>query len=86
MTDIETELRCPNGPQRLFAKVLSDGEKPVITEYNWIELYCNDCKRIHNKKRGFEEIQRVLHRYDLAGTLMETEITYMNGEVLLTDN
>lgn len=46
------------------------GEKPRITEGNLIEFACSDCRRAY-KQRG-ENLTLVLHRYDLAGTLVET--------------
>lgn len=69
----EVEIRCPVGPRRLFLKMLADGDKLVITDGNLLELACSDCKRLLRDKHGIHS-SRVLHRYDLAGSLVETVI------------
>lgn len=67
----ETELRCPAGPQKLLAKVVSDGQQPqYVHPGNWIELACLDCKRVL-ARRG-RRVSRVLHRYTILGELVET--------------
>lgn len=66
------EIRCPVNPQTLLTKLLLKGEKPHITDGNLIELACDRCKEQMKKKTGIA--QRVLHRYDLAGTLVETVV------------
>lgn len=67
------EIRCPIGPRRLLSKLLVAGEQPKHVEGNLIEFSCEDCKRTLRKKQD-PTIVRVLHRYDLAGTLVETLI------------
>ncbi len=64
------EIRCPVGPQRLLSKLLLEGDRPHIVEGNLIEFACDDCKR-SLRQRG-EQVVRVLHRYNLAGDLVET--------------
>lgn len=56
------ELRCPANPSRMFAR-LRGGEWSVA-DGNLIEVACRDCRG-----RG---IDRVLHRYDVTGRLVET--------------
>lgn len=69
---VETiEIRCPVGPQRLFSKVLRRGEKPTVTD-NLIEFACADCKLALQRKG--ERVKRILHRFDLAGELVESVI------------
>lgn len=69
----ESELRCPNGPGKLLAKVFSAGEQPqYVHPANWIELACLDCKRAR-VRRG-QDCQRVLHRFNIIGELIETLI------------
>jgi hypothetical protein len=63
------EIRCPVGPRRLLSKLLVRGESPTITD-NLIEFACDDCKQ--NQRRLGRNVKRVLHRYDLAGVLVET--------------
>lgn len=67
---LEIEIRCPNGPKRLFAILQQLGERPKIVEGNLFEVACPDCARLM-RKAGFP-VFRVLHRYDLAGELIET--------------
>lgn len=66
------EIRCPVGPKRLLSKLRLSGETPTITNDNLIEFSCDDCKRTLRKagKKAF----RVLHRFNLLGTLVETEV------------
>ncbi len=78
----ETEIRCPRAPNRLFMKMITDGEKPlVVSGLNLMELACSDCAR-SRRKRG-EDVFRVLHRYFVNGALAETLIQYEDGTVKL---
>ena len=61
------ELRCPEGMGKLLAKVRSQLR---ITD-DLIELPCNNCARTH---RAHAPVLRVLHRFNLLGELVETEI------------
>jgi hypothetical protein len=83
----EVEVRCPiptelpNGhcrPGRLLLKLrLAGGVPSYIQPDNLIELSCEDC-RARLRKRG-TRVKRVLHRFDLAGNLVET---LTDGEVI----
>lgn len=73
------ELRCPQPkswdsechPGKLLAKLRIGGEEPsYIHPDNLIEMQCQDCKR-HLTSQG-RSVRRVLHRYDFAGTLVDT--------------
>lgn len=75
------DLRCPglelpgrdgrHHPGRLLAKVyLGGGQPSYVHPDNLIELPCEECK-YWLRKTG-RPAHRVLHRYDLAGTLVET--------------
>lgn len=67
------EIRCPVGPRRLLSKVISSGQGPVhVTRDNLMELACDDCKRA--ARREDPSVLRVLHRYDLAGVLVESVV------------
>lgn len=66
------EIRCPVGPRRLLSKLLIDGDHPHVTEGNLIEFSCDDCKK--TLRRQGKDAYRVLHRYDLAGTLVESVV------------
>lgn len=65
------EIRCPVGPRRLFAKMRQRGEQPsYIHPDNLIEFTCYDCR--HELERQGRQVKRVLHRFSLDGTLVET--------------
>jgi hypothetical protein len=65
------EYRCPLGARRLFARAIQRGEKPqYIHPDNLIEFSCYDCR--HRMRDHGRQVKRVLHRYDLAGELIET--------------
>jgi hypothetical protein len=76
----EVEVRCPVGeelpdgycrPGRLLLKLRLSGELPSFVQPdNLIELACEDC-RYRLRKAGYR-VRRVLHRYNLAGDLVET--------------
>lgn len=64
------ELRCPVGPGRLLLKLLYQDGHPEIVNGNLVELACSDCKRTL-RKQG-RPVARVLHRFNLAGELVES--------------
>lgn len=62
------EVRCPNGPQRLFTKLrLGEETARMVQPDNVIEFSCSDC----SKNRP----ERVFHRYNFLGELVETITT-----------
>lgn len=78
MSKVEIEIRCPNGPQRLFMKLLSDGGHPrVVPDLNLMELACGDCAR-QMRKDGLE-VYRILHRYAMTGELVENALIWNDG-------
>lgn len=68
----EVELRCPTGPRKLFAKLRLAGLPTPVTDDNLIELSCQDCRR-RLRSEG-RPVALVLHRFDIAGTLIETVV------------
>lgn len=65
------ELRCPSNPSRLFARLKLTGERAsFIQPDNLIEMSCYDCRKL--LERSGRSARRVLHRYDMAGTLIAT--------------
>jgi|GEM_PF-3416824 len=74
------EVRCPvpeqlpSGrcrPGRLLLKLrLAGGRPSYVHPDNLIELTCEDCK--YRLKQAGVRVGRVLHRYDLAGCLVQT--------------
>jgi hypothetical protein len=75
------DLRCPVGPRKLLARLRSEGFKPSIVPGNLMELYCRDCSRV--AKNYDREIQHLLHRFDLAGDLVETVTVYRDGSQVI---
>lgn len=76
---VRVELRCPEPvrrggecrPGKLFSVLHLNGDKPsYIQPDNLIEMYCLDCKRARAAEG--RPVRRVLHRYDFAGTLVDT--------------
>ena len=65
------ELRCPLGAKKLLAKVRSEGDRPRQSEGNLLELSCRDCS-VKARKEGYPHNTRVLHRFNLAGELVES--------------
>lgn len=74
MSSYAVDVRCPNGPHRLFMKLYLSGEKPHINPDNIMEFACGDCKRTL-KREGFQ-VDRVIHQYDLSGQFIETFLEY----------
>jgi hypothetical protein len=66
------EIRCPEDPRRILSKILSRGEKPLITSDNLIEIACDSCKA-RLRKDGLT-VSLVVHRYDLLGELIQTSV------------
>lgn len=66
------ELRCPVGPRALLAKIVAAGGPVVVTPDNLVELSCRDCK--HRERANGNTCRLVLHRFDIAGNLVESEI------------
>jgi hypothetical protein len=65
MTEI-LDLRCPIDSQRMFGRLVVDRSIRIVPG-NLIEFACDKCKRRMGAKR-------VLHRFDLTGDLIETEV------------
>lgn len=67
------ELRCNVGPRRLFGKVKADGGKPTVVDGNLVEFHCRDCTKAL-RSTSPTPVERVLHRFDVSGQLVETEV------------
>lgn len=65
------EIRCPVGPRRLLYKMLLTGD-PLHVVDNLIEFACPDCKR--SQRISDPTVSLVLHRFDLSGALIESEV------------
>lgn len=64
------DLRCPEGPEGM-GKLLGR-TRPVFYADGVVELACGNCAR--QFRRGRLPVARVLHRYNLLGELLATEI------------
>lgn len=73
MTMTAIEIRCPVGPRRLLSKVLTSGDSPHVTADNLIEFACPDCARALRRREP--DVFRVLHRFNLAGDLVESVVS-----------
>lgn len=67
--DVTVEVRCPDHPIRLLLRV---GTPKVLDGANIIEVACRDCRN-DLRKRG-ETVSLVLHRYNVLGEHVQTEI------------
>ncbi len=65
-----TDLRCPEGEAGM-GKLLGR-TRPVFYTPGVIELACGNCARAF--RRAGLDCSRVLHRYNLLGELLATEI------------
>lgn len=68
------ELRCDHPPLpwmkngRLFAKLLVEGDPHIDRSTNLVEVVCKDCSAANGA--------RTLHRFNIAGSLVETSIEH----------
>lgn len=68
------EIRCPQGPKSLLAKVRADGGTVHVRD-GLMEFSCRDCTRRARRSMesaGLNASFRVLHRFDFAGALIES--------------
>jgi len=64
------DLRCPVVHRRLFARLRM--REASIVEGNLIEVACDECRKIR-RKQG-DEVRLVLHRFNVIGVCVETEV------------
>lgn len=62
------DLRCPVSPSKMFARMRSG----MVVDGNLVEIACPECARRYRK--GGDNVSRVLHRYNVLGDCIETEI------------
>lgn len=62
------ELRCPEGG-KLLAKSILTGDYTVTGSL--IEVACRWCR---DEERRSRWVQQVVHRFDVAGNVVETEV------------
>jgi hypothetical protein len=66
------ELRCPEGMGKLLAKTSHEGPAALALAAGVVEVACSNCARAHRARGLF--CARVLHRFNLLGELVGTEI------------
>jgi hypothetical protein len=75
MTDAgDVQIRCPENPSKMFAVVRGFGEwdvefLPMIAEGNTLEFSCRECSAA---ARAAGRQVRVVHRFSLLGSFVET--------------
>jgi hypothetical protein len=70
------ELRCPEGFRELLATYRIEGERPTVDrDTNLMVLACRACRRQIERTSGTRP-KRVLHLYDLSGSLVDTEVEW----------
>lgn len=75
------EIRCPTGAKKLLMVVRRLQETPVIVDGNLLELPCPDCRQNVAAIKG-RKPKRVLHRFNVLGDLVESEIEW--SQVVVT--
>lgn len=75
------EIRCPAGPKKLLAKMKTDPDTDAVKRIvdNLLELSCRDCTKTARATAYATDAPiplRVLHRYNIAGELVESEVEY----------
>lgn len=63
------DLRCPVDPRRMFARMKAG----AVCEGNLVEVACPECAR-RIRKAGDESVRSVLHRFDILGECIESEV------------
>lgn len=63
------DLRCPEDPRTLLLKYHREVGRPPLSN-NLMELHCRVCTK--NARQFDSGVQRVVHRFDLAGVLVES--------------
>lgn len=68
----DVEFRCSIYPGVLFGRLrLRDGSVRIVAD-NLVEFACRSCRRARDGNGP--PVTRVLHRFNLLGELVETEI------------
>lgn len=73
MSSTALDLRCDQNPKRLLARIRDPEAGVSIVEGNLIEVACDYCKS--EARRRDSTIKLVVHRWNVLGELIETEVT-----------
>lgn len=63
------DLRCPEHYGTLLLRI---GRPVIVDGANMIEVACKSCR--NDLRRRGDAVFRVLHRYNVIGDLVETEV------------
>lgn len=66
------DLRCPDGAQKLLARIRQAKGSARVTDENLLELACRDCRQRVAHKTGVKPAL-VVHRFNILGELVESE-------------
>lgn len=64
------DLRCPEDQRTLLMRYRMETGQPAPVSDNLLELNCRSCTR--NARQFDSSVANVLHRFDLAGQLVES--------------
>jgi len=73
----DVEFRCVAYPGVLFGRLRLGEEGVRIVEGNLVEFACRSCRR--EACRAGSSVALVLHRFNLLGELIETDILNSDG-------
>ena len=73
----DVEFRCVAYPSVLFGRLRLGEEGVRIVEGNLVEFACRSCRR--EACRAGSSVALVLHRFNLLGELIETDILNSDG-------
>jgi hypothetical protein len=68
------EFRCDKNPLKMFGRLITSGERPKVTNDNLMEFQCQACRTTYG--RSGKKPRRVLHRFNIVGDLVETEVSW----------
>lgn len=74
-TSERIEVRCPVGARNLLMVVRRLNENVTVTNDNLLELACRDCRQNIGSRKGTRP-KRVLHRFNVIGELVESEVEW----------
>lgn len=68
------DVRCPVDTRRMFARM----RRGEISDGNLIEIACPECVKRY-RTLGDRTVLRVLHRYDILGECIESDVIRSDG-------
>jgi len=72
-SEVDTiEIRCAESPWKMFGKLLRESKDVPVVPGNLLEFACRDCTKREREENPL--VVRVLHRFNVAGELIESEV------------